>query len=249
MYEKEKFLIKKVFGTSLYNELQNNQAILAGGAITSLFCDREIQDYDIYFRTVDDIGNVKDYLLQHGYHLFGESHYYNSERAFTLTNDDIIIQLIKYKRFTGNPFDLFRSFDYTVCMGAFEFAINKFSFDSDFFQHNSQRKLVFNTTSKNPINALYRLIKYQNKGYTIEGVELIKLALTIHSLELNTYGDVKESITGINVSLLNDFLKQLKKDKDQSYSFTPFIDLFEEYLKRHYDSVIYENNKKIRNVL
>ena len=46
MYEVEKKKIKDALG-DVYGRLQENKVVLAGGAITSLFTNREIADFDL----------------------------------------------------------------------------------------------------------------------------------------------------------------------------------------------------------
>lgn len=59
-------------GKSMVNRLKETKSFIAGGAITSLFCNREINDIDIYFRNSDsfvdfiyDIWNGGRWITSH----------------------------------------------------------------------------------------------------------------------------------------------------------------------------------------
>ena len=47
MYEVEKRKIKEMLGSEVYDVLKETKCVLAGGAITSLFTNKEINDFDI----------------------------------------------------------------------------------------------------------------------------------------------------------------------------------------------------------
>lgn len=49
-YEFEQKKLYNYLGKVLVESLKRNRAYIAGGSITSLFCNREINDFDIYFR-------------------------------------------------------------------------------------------------------------------------------------------------------------------------------------------------------
>ena len=55
MYEFEKNKLKAYIGKKQYELFKSYRCILAGGAITSLFTNRPINDLDIYFRCKDDV--------------------------------------------------------------------------------------------------------------------------------------------------------------------------------------------------
>lgn len=52
-------LIKKFIDPDLYEILANMDAYLAGGAISSLFTNRKINDFDIYFQKEGDVHEVE----------------------------------------------------------------------------------------------------------------------------------------------------------------------------------------------
>ena len=58
MYEIQKSKLLKNIDNQIYEILQNSNCIIAGGAITSVFCNREIKDIDVYFRSREDLRDL-----------------------------------------------------------------------------------------------------------------------------------------------------------------------------------------------
>lgn len=58
MYEIEKLKIKQMLGSEVYDTLKETKCVLAGGAITSLFTNREINDFDLYFTSKESLTQV-----------------------------------------------------------------------------------------------------------------------------------------------------------------------------------------------
>ena len=58
--------------------------------------------------------------------------------TFKARDTDMLTQLMHFK-FFNSPEEIFETFDYTCCMGAYSFAGEGFTFHKDFFKHNSQR--------------------------------------------------------------------------------------------------------------
>ncbi|RKJ72176.1 hypothetical protein D7X33_21760, partial [Butyricicoccus sp. 1XD8-22] len=93
--------------------------------------------------------------------------------------------------------DIFNSFDFTICMGAFDFKTEEFIFHPDFLKHNSQRLIKFNSNTSYPIVSALRVQKYENKGYKISKPEYIRIVMTCMNLDVNTYDDLKEHLGGM----------------------------------------------------
>ena len=55
-YQNELRKLKALVNKNVWEMFQKHNVIIAGGAITSVFCNREVNDIDVYFR------NAKDYL-------------------------------------------------------------------------------------------------------------------------------------------------------------------------------------------
>ena len=236
-YKREKYLLlKQLQDIDLINDFRQNNVMIAGGAITSIFTNNKINDYDLYFRSTNEYDYINKLLLNKE----GFKSIVSTQSAETYKNNEknITIQLIKLERmFFDNPEDTIKEFDYSVCMGAYDFKTDSFVFDKNFIKHNAQKRLVYNINCKYPICALYRLKKYMKKGYEISGAELIKLALAVHKLNLKTYADLKEQLLGIDTLMLKELTEKLESNEyaKKEYDFDEFMHIIEEYLNEYED--------------
>lgn len=164
--------------------------IIAGGMITSLFTRRDINDVDIYFKRKSDLANL----------LYGEvngswiiSH---TDKAFSFKCGGKTVQAI-YFRYFNNAYEIFETFDFTVCMGAYDFETEQFILHEDFLKHNSQRMLKFNSKTAYPLISALRVEKYKNKGYYISKLEFIRILLTILDSKISSYDELKQQMGGM----------------------------------------------------
>lgn len=171
------------------------KAYVAGGTITSLFSNREINDIDVYFPNEKSLINFLREMHDDG--VWFLSH---TKKAtlfkYTFKDNPIEVQAIHFDYF-DTPQDLFSSFDYSVCMGCYDFGKEEFVLHDDFLKHNSQRILRFNPNTAYPIVSLLRVQKYEEKGYKISKAEFIRIALTCMDLEINSYEELKDHLGGM----------------------------------------------------
>ena len=192
-------LIKLIDSNLVMDCLVRYNVVLAGGCINSLFTNAPVHDLDLYFSNIDDLLSfVSDcYMAKRmtSIHL--------TDKSITFKAEDIIYQCIYFKYF-DNIKDIFNSFDFTVCMGAFDFRTGKFVFDKNFFRDVAKRNLVFNMNTDYPIVSELRIEKYINKGYTISNKERLKILFSVSQLEINDYKSFKSHIGGMYGSSFND---------------------------------------------
>jgi hypothetical protein len=244
--------------------LESYDAIIAGGAITSAFCNRDVNDLDIYLRSEDDFFGLITELY--------------SESNFTLicanmTNRSILfrdketkqdVQLIVYKFFPTVE-DIFNDYDFTVNMGALSTSDDQFHFHADFFKHNSQRYLQFHTGTTYPLISALRVQKYKDKGYTISKAQMLRLLLTISKLEINSWEDIKDHCGGFyglnmdevfpedkefSLELAIETLDQVFSDNQFKTYFTSIYetDIYDKYFSKYNDIRIDANNLFFKNV-
>lgn len=202
MYLAEKRKLKQKIGDELWNVYKAHKVIVAGGAITSLFCNRDINDVDVYFKSEESLVRLLACF-------FGKEEYWMTEvdafsvhvhgltqRSVMIGKEDNIHQLMWFKYFDSAE-SIFDSFDFTVCMGAFDFETEEFIFHKDFFKHNSQRYLKFNTGTDFPIMSLLRVDKYRQKGYEISKQEMLRVIFQCTQTPINSWQEAKEHIGGM----------------------------------------------------
>ncbi|QDX94674.1 hypothetical protein EEL30_21780 [Brevibacillus laterosporus] len=188
----EKSKLYNYLGKELVGELKRTKAYIAGGAITSLFCNREINDLDVYFRNEE---SMIDFLES----LWDETGTYVAsltKKSILLLKNSLHIQLI-HDRMYELPKEIFKAFDFTVCMGCYDFTTESFILHEDFLRHNAQRQLNFNPDTLYPVVSALRVQKYEDKGYEISKTEFLKIMLSCMKLEINSYDELKNHLGGM----------------------------------------------------
>lgn len=208
MYPKEQSILKSWFTPMVYNMLKDCQAVVAGGAITSLFTNKEVNDVDIYFKTkqgwtkflvqmmglvnLSDIGEYEIRVWHHTKRSILVKHEVNDHYDKVETN----IQLIGMDVFpTVN--DIFKSFDFTINMGAYDFEKEEFVLGYNFLKHNAQRILSFNEKTTFPLMSALRVQKYQERGYTISKAQMFRILLAVNLKKFNSWEDFKNELGGL----------------------------------------------------
>lgn len=201
-YKKEYNYLKHFINMPWLIEIfEECEVILAGGAINSLFTNSEINDLDLYFKSKEDLFK----FVHEMYNNISYMECHITDKSLTFNINNVLIQCIYFEYF-DNIQDLFNSFDFTICMGAFDFKSNNFIFNKSFFKDNASRKIVINNTTAFPIVSGIRLEKYFNKGYTIDYKEMLKLFLNISKLDLKDYNTFKSQIGGMYGNSFNNCL-------------------------------------------
>jgi hypothetical protein len=237
--QEKKLLVRLMRYPGLINLLKHTRAMVCGGAINSVFSKRKICDYDIYFRNQTDCTEFQKGLL--------ELHYKDTDLlAFESINETanastykcqirpkMIVQVISApEMFKDCPDGVFQLFDYTVCMGAYDFAINDFILHEKFLEDIEKKKLTFNAGTLFPICSLYRSIKYQRRGYRLTGVSTITMSLAIQALQMKNYHDLKRQLMGIDTLILKDLTDKWSTGElaDKEYDAQEAIKIIEDYL-------------------
>lgn len=216
-YRFEKNKLYAYLGEDLVKSLKKYEAIIAGGTITSLFNNKEINDIDLYFRSDEQ---ACSFLEDHWGAAWVSTH---TKKATLFVENGLKIQMIHFK-FFDRPEDIFNTFDYTVCMGAFDFKTEEFILHDDFLKHNSQRILKFNSNTAFPIVSLLRVQKYTARGYTISKPEFIRVVLTCMNLNINTYDELKEQLGGMYGV---NYDKLFEGENDEDFDLTSAIEKIE----------------------
>lgn len=193
--------------------LRFDSAFVAGGAVTSVFTNAKINDTDVYFksRRAFELGVYQAY--EDGLWCVAAS-----KRAVTFADHSNNVAQLMHFDFFPTADAIFEAFDYTVCMGALDLDAGTkekwnaaslrfdevgetdpesgFVFHPDFMKHNSQRFLKFNPGTRYPLASATRVLKYQQRGYTIGKGDMMKIALAVRGVRIETWEDLKEQIGG-----------------------------------------------------
>lgn len=165
-------------------------AYVAGGAITSVFTGKPVNDLDIYFKSREAFETAVANAYDASFWCVD-----SSKRAVTFSDNGSIVQYMHFDFFPAAK-DIFKAFDYTVVMGAYDYDTKAFTFHDDFLKHNSQRFLRFNPGTRYPLASATRVLKYQQRGYTIGKGDILKIALACRGVKIESWEDLKDQIGG-----------------------------------------------------
>lgn len=208
MYEKELKKLKSFMNTDLWGLLQDQGCIIAGGAITSMFTNKEVNDIDVYFPSKEAFTKVMQELIDLRYR---SNYKYDKEYGLTyidgmitiVTNKAVMllsegtkVQFIVHK-FYQTAEEVFQDFDFTVCMGALEMKGDTWKFHEDFFKHNSQRFIQFNENTSYPLISALRIAKYKDKGYSISKAQFMKVMIAINAKNISNWETLMEELGGM----------------------------------------------------
>lgn len=164
---------------------------VAGGAITSLYTNAPINDFDIYPKSHEARNDAIRWMFESGYWCA-----HASSRALTFVQDDMQVQIMMFDEFKTADV-IFDFFDFTACMGAYDLDTHKFVLHDKFLIHCSQRFLSFNPKTKFPYASAWRVRKYEDKGFTIGKMEYFKILLACAEKPVKSWDDLREQIGGV----------------------------------------------------
>lgn len=234
-YQRQK--LYNIIGDPLVTLFKQCNVIVAGGAITSIFCNREVVDIDVYVRSEKDLVALVTRLYKDYYVLC------HTSKATLFINREPQVQVIHIGYFESAE-DIFVNFDFTVCMGAYDFSIETFVLHPDFLLHNSQRIMEFNGDTKFPLMSALIVQKYKDKGYGISKAEFLKIIIACMDLQVTSYAQLKEHLGGMygfNMDKLFDETKEfsLKDAMAQLSNLYLSDDYYKEPTKLPFESVDY----------
>ena len=204
-HEREK--IKQALGEVVYHHLGACNAVLAGGALTSIFSGAEINDFDIYWKDKEGFSEFIIGLygvnpaLDLSIYDLRVNHY--TTRSILLetghknhVGEGAYVQLIGMKVFPSTQ-DIFDSFDFTINMATFDFRTEEFVFHKNFLKDIAQRRISVNEKTSYPFISVLRVDKYKERGYHISKAQMMKLLLAVNSKQMDSWDKLKEELGGL----------------------------------------------------
>jgi hypothetical protein len=175
----------------VFDEMQIDY--VAGGALTSIYSGKEINDFDLYFRCKENLlitlNLMKDHVTFIGM----------TDRSITCVSGcgshRSIYQLMHFNYYPDAE-SIFKDFDFTICMAALDVKNDDLITHKDFLYDIAARRLVLAGNTAYPFATLCRTKKYEERGYTITKQELLKLAFLCSKLNLETWEDLKIALAG-----------------------------------------------------
>lgn len=203
MYQSEINKIKAIVGHDLYNFLAEQGCYIAGGALTSVFTNAEINDVDIYFpskeaftqvmRAIYDVDGERD---DFSYADAIVQHVSNKAVLVKANSGNSDVQFIAHK-FYENALDIFKDFDFSINMAAIDMKSGNFVSTPYFFKHLGQRYLHVNTNTSYPLISTLRVDKYRKRGYNISKAQLLRLLLAVNAKEIDSWEKLADELGGM----------------------------------------------------
>lgn len=178
-------------------------AILAGGFLRAFYAGETPKDMDLYFESQEAFDLARTILTpENGWTL-------KADTEFALSYNDSRGKAIQLIRFCyGNPEEIIKIFDFTVCCACFKGELvqddedfvygGKVYFHDDFFEHLAARILIF-TGSRMPLSSLKRAFKFIARGYHICDENIIALTEgIIGTLNIESKESLADQIAGMD---------------------------------------------------
>jgi len=228
MYEKQRYVLDKLIRKAGIKPYVHEVDVwfVAGGALTSVFLNTTVTDLDIFFTHED---HYREFKRAHNHSFNRKNLVCQTDCADSYNINGIKVQLIK--RIYGQPCVVIGRFDYTICMAAYLPMSHRIVLEEDFLYHLSGKELHYHI-GEYPLASLWRAKKYLKKGFNFPAVEIIKLALTINSLNIKDYKGLKEQLEGIDTLFLMDLTNALLKKGDEEFELGKAIGFIENILAK-----------------
>lgn len=209
--------------SDLWDDLKDCKAMIAGGAITSLFSGMPVNDLDIYFKDADNFHRFLrgiyglDESINSGIHSCRVTF---STKKSVLCKTGILgsgplVQLIALRPYKDTD-ELFDSFDFYHNMGAYDFEQDKIILHPRFMDCVARRAIEFNPNTPYPMVSALRVQKYKERGYSISKAQMLRILMSIAKKNFKTWDDVKDevgSFYGISEDDIFDETKEFSLDE------------------------------------
>lgn len=210
-YRYQESKVKQLFPESLLEEFKPNEKsfFLAGGAITSIFTNKEVNDLDIYPKTKMAYFKLLDFMYNRATILSCTEKSVYGMHSEDGTNYNInVINLGVF----DEAEDIFKNFDFSIVKGAFDVDNDTFYFDDNFFVDLASRRISISPSTLYPLMSVIRVDKYVKRGFSVSLNEMTKALLMVSKLSIKTIDDAEKHIGG----LYGVSLRELFKDKEFS---------------------------------
>lgn len=211
--------VQNILDEDLLQCLKDNGGYIAGGCMTSLVTNKEINDYDVYFRDSNALFEAVQTMKDSGYHLA-----YISDKSLSFIDSAGETYQFIYYNYYESAEDIFDEFDWTINMCAYDCTSESLVMHDDFLLHNSQRYLSFNPGTRFPLLSSLRVQKYKERGYYISKTEYIKVMLSVMNLNIETWDEFRNHMGGLyGFNYINK--EQLKEVTDKEFTIEGALEL------------------------
>lgn len=208
-------VIKSKLDSGVYDLLKDTGCILAGGALTSLYSGAEVNDWDIYLTQENALGRIVSEVYGQSSHEYLDGFdlraNMTTDRSFMTMQKDgsTKVQFIHYQLY-DSPESVFKAFDFTINMAAYDFASEKIVLHPHFLEAVAARRLVVNPYTHYPLVSALRVQKYKDRGYTISKAEMLRVLFSVANKQYDSWETVIHEIGGMYGVAPKDLFDQTK---------------------------------------
>lgn len=190
-----------------YQIIKKHNGMIAGGAIVSFITNAKINDIDVYFKSEYDKNECLNAFHDKKYPIK-----YTSKYATSFDVNGFEIQLIT--RYTAPTIEnLINDFDLNLCAVGYDTETDSLHMTTHTLDDIMCRKVrLLSYDLKNPINTMYRIFKYMDRGYEINHLDIMKICIIINNMEFKTYDDLLSTLKGVSDYTLDTISKNLKEN-------------------------------------
>lgn len=207
---------------------------VAGGAITSVFMNTDINDIDVYCKTRGVFDSICTDAIKAGYDPIFIS---NKAITFTKGSCDLPIQVMHYRWFNDGQ-DILRDFDFDACMATYS-KEKGFEFGANFLESLAGKFIKININTRYPLITLLRIDKYKDKGFKFRRADVLKLMLKINTLDINSWDELEDQLGGFYGELALD-----ENDKKEAFSMEYALENIDRIFKNTRNSYESADNTK-----
>ena len=231
----------------IFRKAMTGNVIVTGGSIASMLLKEKVNDYDIYFRTMDackaaavyytaffpgvdyeitDEGRVRVVIPSEGVKKRKPEEdkkyepVYISDNAVTLTNK---VQVIF--RFYGEPDEIHKNYDFVHCTNYWDDQTKQVTLRPAALESLLAKQLTY-VGSKYPLCSIIRLRKFIKRGWHINAGQMLKIMFQISELDLSDVDTLKEQLVGVDTAYFDMLIEALKKkaEGDDDFKVTqPYV--------------------------
>lgn len=212
-------------GEEMYSALSEAEAIIAGGAILSVFTHQPINDIDVYFKDKKSLADAFVKVTKE----WGTVYLGHTDKSITLKDreTETIVQFIYFDYFKDAE-AVFESFDFTVCMAAIELSEETndvLTLGKDFLSDVASRTLHFNAGTKFPYVSLVRTRKYVDRGYKIGKGNLLAIAMACAEKRIVNWQMAKYQLGGVYGNQFELEVKNYGQEDEEPFTIDRLIEL------------------------
>ena len=234
-------------------DIFKNHTIVTGGCIASMLLSEDVNDFDIYFDSMDNAkaiaeyytgteavcdeddlkgdmgvlakgGRIKVYIRSSGIHYCTAKEDYD---PVVFTGNAISlkgdVQLIL--RFFGTPSEIHKNYDYVHCTSYYY--QGKVYLNADAMEALLARELRY-TGSRYPLCSMIRTRKFLKRGWSINAGQYLKMAMQLGELDLTDVEVLEDQLTGVDSAYFSSLIEKIKAGTDIENMSSYVLDLVDE---------------------